>query len=58
MKNTRFEIVKASKFDKLSNEELQAVKGGFCISCMKRDRKIIIDFFPKGSATISTGKEH
>lgn len=39
----RFEIISASKFDRLSHAEMASVKGGqFCISCMKRTRKIRI----------------
>ena len=35
----RLEEIKSSKFERLSNSEMNSVKGGFCISCMKRTRK-------------------
>lgn len=39
----RFEEINGSKFERLSNAEMASVKGGqFCISCMKRTRKIRI----------------
>lgn len=42
MEKGRFEVINESKFERLSKKELQGVKGGFCISCMKRSRKIRI----------------
>ena len=41
MKN-RFEIVKNSKFETLTHGELESVKGGWCISCMKRSKGTVI----------------
>ncbi|MCM1301244.1 MAG: hypothetical protein NC226_05945 [Bacteroides cellulosilyticus] len=39
----RFEEINGSKFERLSQAEMASVKGGqFCISCMKRTRKIRI----------------
>ncbi len=39
----RFEEINGSKFERLSHAEMASVKGGqFCISCMKRTRKIRI----------------
>ena len=46
MKN-RFEIVKNSKFETLTNRELESVKGGWCISCMKRSKGTVIGRPPK-----------
>lgn len=40
MKKERFEVIQKSKFERLSKKELQGAKGGLCISCMKRSRKI------------------
>lgn len=41
---SRMNVVMPSKFEKLSMAEMQSVKGGLCISCVKRGRKIRIDF--------------
>lgn len=41
---SRMNVVMPSKFEKLTMAEMQAVKGGLCISCKKRARKIRIDF--------------
>lgn len=41
---SRMNVVMPSKFEKLTMAEMQAVKGGLCISCVKRGRKIRIDF--------------
>jgi hypothetical protein len=39
----RFTELKSSKFERLSQAELNCIKGsGVCISCMKRDRKVKI----------------
>ena len=39
----RFEEINGSKFERLSHAEMETVKGGdFCISCMKRERKVKI----------------
>lgn len=45
----RFEVINGSKFERLSHAEMSSVKGGaadFCISCMKRERKIKIGSQP------------
>lgn len=39
----RFEEIKSSKFERLSQKDMASIKGGdFCISCMKRERKVKI----------------
>lgn len=38
----RFKIVKKSKFETLTPKKLELIKGGGCISCMKRTRRIRI----------------
>lgn len=41
----RFDVINASKFERLSNADMSSVKGGdvyICISCMKRSRKVPI----------------
>lgn len=40
---SRFETLKVSKFNTLSNEELEEVMGGICVSCRKRERMIEIE---------------
>ncbi|MCT4614232.1 MAG: hypothetical protein N4A49_05070 [Marinifilaceae bacterium] len=40
MEKNRFKVIQESKFEKLSNKDLEELKGGLCISCMKRDRKV------------------
>ena len=48
----RFEEINGSKFERLSNAEMASVKGGqFCISCMKRTRKIRIGWENAGRIT-------
>lgn len=49
MENSRFETLKVSKFNTLSNEELEEVMGGLCISCKKRERAVEIGFEGKVS---------
>lgn len=40
MDNKRFQVEKASKFEKLSPLDMQSVKGGgLCIKCMKSNDK-------------------
>ncbi|TRX65894.1 hypothetical protein [Carboxylicivirga sp. M1479] len=38
----RINVLNESKFDRLTNDELRSTKGGLCISCKKRDRKVEI----------------
>lgn len=53
----RFEVINGSKFERLSHAEMASVKGGeFCISCMKRDRKVMIGSNNKGDFIIHIGK--
>lgn len=53
----RFEEINGSKFERLSHAEMASVKGGeFCISCMKRDRKVMIGSNNKGDFIIHIGK--
>ena len=53
----RFEVINCSKFERLSHAEMASVKGGeFCISCMKRDRKVMIGSNNKGDFIIHIGK--
>jgi len=40
MKKERFSVINDSKFESLSDQDLMETKGGLCISCMKRSRKI------------------
>ncbi len=40
----RIKVLKESKFNRLSQHELIAIKGGgLCISCKKRDRKVEVE---------------
>lgn len=35
----RFDVINASKFERLSNADMSSVKGGgICLLCMKRER--------------------
>lgn len=52
MKKDRFKVIQESKFEKLSKNDLQKVKGGLCISCKRRSRKVEINIWAHG--TIST----
>lgn len=54
MDNKRFQVEKASKFEKLSNDDLQSVKGGgICIWCLKRnDKRLSIGFGFDTNATV------
>lgn len=36
----RLEKLKVSKFENLTEDEMASTKGGLCISCMKRERKV------------------
>lgn len=47
---SRFETLKESKFNTMTNEELEEIMGGLCISCKKRDRAVEIGF--EGKATV------
>ena len=38
--NNRFEIIEKSKFEKLTNKELREIKGGLCLSCLKKAKKL------------------
>ena len=50
-------VINGSKFERLSHAEMASVKGGeFCISCMKRDRKVMIGSNNKGDFIIHIGK--
>ena len=57
MKN-RFEIVKNSKFETLTHGELESVKGGLCISCKKRKRKVPINLSVLPSSEIRIDPSH
>lgn len=57
MVKNRFDVIQESKFDKLSNNDLQKIKGGLCLRCRKRARKpitleIILGTGPKPSTPI------
>ena len=52
MKKERFEVIKESKFEKLSKKELQNSKGGICWSCMRRTRRVPIGGKITGGGTI------
>ncbi len=38
----RISVLNDSKFERMTLSELQSTKGGFCISCKKRTRKVEI----------------
>ncbi len=40
----RIKVIQETKFNRLSKEELRSTKGGFCLSCRKRDRKVELGF--------------
>ncbi len=43
MKKNRFNVINESKFERLSNKDMQNSKGGWiCVSCKKRQRKVPI----------------
>lgn len=47
MEKSRFEVAKTSKFESLTNKDLQSVKGGgICFSCMKQTKKWAITIGP------------
>lgn len=47
----RLEKLKVSKFETMSEEEMASTKGGICISCMKRVRKVPIGGYVYGGYT-------
>lgn len=38
MSKDRFNVIKESKFERLSNNDLESIKGGLCLSCKQRSR--------------------
>ncbi|MGV8829118.1 MAG: hypothetical protein ACWA6U_12455 [Breznakibacter sp.] len=38
----RINVINESKFERMTHSELQSTKGGACLSCKKRERKIEI----------------
>lgn len=52
----RFEEINGSKFERLSHAEMESVKGGdFCVSCMKRERKVKIGSDDEGTYILIFG---
>ena len=52
----RFEEINGSKFERLSHAEMETVKGGdFCISRMKRERKVKIGSDENGTYFLILG---
>ncbi len=54
----RISIIQDSKFNRISKKDMDATKGGICISCRKRERKVDLGLsvtvvYEKVSATIS-----
>ncbi len=52
----RFEEINGSKFERLSHAEMESVKGGdFCLSYMKRGRKVKIEADEEGAYILIFG---
>lgn len=53
----RFEEINGSKFERLSHAEMESVKGGdFCLSYMKRGRKVKIEADEEGTYILIFGR--
>jgi hypothetical protein len=49
MQQNRFKVINESKFEKLSKSDLQKAKGGICLSCMRRTRKVKVHIWAHGT---------
>ena len=50
----RINVLKESKFNRMTEAEMAKVNGGLCISCKKRDRKIEIGIEGSGGGTCNS----
>ena len=48
----RISVLNESKFERMSIEELRSTKGGFCLSCKKRTRKVELGCAVKAKVVI------